>query len=390
MLASPAPITITLGVSFDASPEPFMNRFSLLVFALSSCVLTSVGTVSAGPQSDKIELGMVAPLTGDFAPYGRHIQKGVELAQSELENKGLTTHLIAEDGCLPAQVRSALAKLTSVDRISALVGSYCVIGMVASESALESTKTVGFQTSGGTKEILGAGDYLYTTSAKTADEASALAELAYNKLKLRNAAILYLTTQWGEEFNQVFSERFKALGGTITGTVTNPIGQNDFRTELVKLRTGNPDALVIVHLASTLGIVIKQAREIGHTGQLLGTTDGEETSVIDQCGKSAEGLLLLAPEPKEETEQMKSFRRSFVTRYEHEPHPLSRHSYDATMLATTALTECKMDRECAKAWLYRVRDYRGASGSFSINADGGTTRTFVSKIVRNGQFIREE
>jgi ABC-type branched-subunit amino acid transport system substrate-binding protein len=87
---------------------------------------------------------------------------------------------------------------------------------------------------------------------------------------------------------------------------------------------------------------------------------------------------------------MNAFRNSFMARYGHEPHPLSRHSYDATMLASTALTECNMDRECAKAWLYRVSDYRGATGPLSINADGGTTRSFVAKIVRNGQFVREE
>lgn len=366
-----------------------MTRFSLSFLVLLSSVVGVVRLADAEAPAKMIKLGMVAPLTGDFAPYGAHIQQGIELAQSELARKGVSTHLTAEDGCLPAQVRAALGKLTSVDRISALVGSYCVIGMVASELALESTKTVGFQTSGGTKEILGAGDYLFTTSATTTDEASTLAELAYNKLKLRRAAILYLTTQWGEEFNQAFSDRFKAVGGTITGAATNPIGQNDFRTELVKLRAGNPDALVIVHLASTLGFAIKQAREAGHTGQLFGTTDGEESSVIDQGGKSAEGLMLLAPEPKEETEQMKEFRSAFMARFGHEPHPLSRHSYDATMLATAALSECKMDRECAKDYLYRVRDYQGASGLFSINADGGTSRSFVVKVVRNGRFVRE-
>ncbi len=357
---------------------------------LACCALSWIGIARAESQPQKVTLGMVAPLTGEFAPYGRHIQKGIELAQSMLEKQGIATHLIAEDGCLPTQVRSALAKLTSVDRISALVGSYCVIGMVASESALESSKTVGFQTSGGTKEILQAGDYLFTTSASTTDEAYGLAELAYNKLKLRSAGILYLTTQWGEEFNQAFTARFKALGGKITGTETNPMGQNDFRTELVKLRVGNPDALVIVHLAATLGIAIKQAREAGHTGQLLGTSDGEEASVIEKGGKSVEGLLLLASEPREETEPMKAFQGSFVARYGHEPHPLSRHSYDATMLATRALTNCAMDRECAKASLYRVSNYGGASGPVTINSEGGTDRSFVTKIVRNGQFVREE
>jgi branched-chain amino acid transport system substrate-binding protein len=167
------------------------------------------------------------------------------------------------------------------------------------------------------------------------------------------------------------------------------VSQRAPRTELVKLRAGDPDALVIVHLASTLGIAIKQARETGHTGQLFGTSDGEEASVIDQGGASAEGLQLLAPEPKEESEQMKMFQKAFVVRYGHEPHPLSRHSYDATMLATTALSECKMDRECAKERIYRVRDYQGASGSFSINSDGGTSRSFVVKVVRDGRFVRE-
>lgn len=362
----------------------------MLILTLLSWVLSPAWIANAESPSSKIKLGMVAPLTGDFAPYGVHIKQGIELAQFELESKGVSTHLVAEDGCLPAQVRSALGKLTAVDHISALVGSYCVIGMVASESTLERTKTVGFQTSGGTKEILGASDYLFTTSPKTTEEAFALAELTYNKLKLHSAAVLYLTTQWGEEFNKAFSERFIALGGKITGTATNPIGQNDFRTELVKLRTGNPDALVIVHLASTLGIATKQAREVGHAGQLLGTSDGEELSVIGQGGSSAEGLRLLAPEPKEETEQMKTFRRLFAERFGHDPHPLSRHSYDATKLTIAALTECKMNRECTKAWLYRVKDYHGASGLFSINADGGTSRSFVSKIIRNAQFVREE
>jgi branched-chain amino acid transport system substrate-binding protein len=358
-------------------------------FALVIYAVAALSTAYAQPENTIIQLGMVAPLSGDFAPFGVHVQKGIELAQSELERKGIPTRLIAEDGCLPTQVRSALTKLTSTDKIAALVGSYCVIGMLASESILESTKTIGFQTSGATKEILGVGDYLFTTAAKTTDEALALADHVYKKLGLRQAAVFYLTSQWGEEFSQAFGARFKALGGTITGVISNPIGQNSFRSELVKLRGGDPDALIFVHIASSLGIIIKEAREVGHKGRLFGTSDGEEQSVLDLAGKGAEGLLLLSPEPNAETDEMKKFRDQFVVRFGHQPHPLSRHSYDATLLTTAALKGCKMDRQCAKDTLYKTEDYKGASGTFSINADGGTNRSFIVKIVRGGRFERE-
>ena len=368
-----------------------MNGFRLQIVIACALYVLSAATLSCFAQSGPppMPLGMVAPLTGDFAPYGIHIQHGIELGVSELERRGIRTRLIAEDGCLPAQVRSALTKLTSQDKIAALVGSYCVIGMVASASILDSTRTIGFQTSGGTKEILGASDFLLTTAAKTADEAAALAQLAYNELGLRRAAILYLTTQWGEEFNQAFSKKFQSLGGTITGVATNPIGQNTFRSELVKLRSGEPDVLVIVHLSSTLGIAIKQARESGFRGQFLGTSDAEEESVIKEAGKNAEGMILLSPELEIEMEELRSFQKEFISKFGHQPHPLSRHAYDATILTGTALSECKAEPVCVRDRLYQIKDYRGASGIFSIDADGGTTRRFVAKIVRAGSFVRE-
>ena len=320
------------------------------LFLIVAASFFSIFQYSAAQDHPKtLTLGMVAPLTGDFAPYGEHIQRGVELGVDELTKRNIHARLVAEDACLPIQVRSALIKLTSQDKISALVASYCVIGMVAAAPILEKSKTIGFQTSGGTKEILEAGDFLFTTASKTKDEAIALANSAYKDLGLRKAAVLYLTTQWGEEFSQAFGDQFRRLGGIITGTSTNPIGQNTFRSELTKLRSGNPDTLLIVHLSSTLGIALKEARGIGFKGRFIATSDAEEDSVLKEAGNDAEDLLLLAPEAGVETEQMKSFDTKFRTKFHRTPHPLSRHAYDATVLAGTALFECKLDSNCAKS-----------------------------------------
>lgn len=331
---------------------------------------------------------MVAPLTGDYAPYGDHIRRGIELALDDLRVRGIKAETYYEDACLPAQTRSALSKLVSVNHIDGLAGSYCVIGMVASETILETARIVSFQTSGGTKEIVDAGEYLFTTAARTSSEAHKLAEYSFQNLNARKAAILYLTTQWGEEFQREFSQRFSELGGSITGRETNPIGVSSFRTELTRLRQGNPDVLVIVHLAQTLGIAIRQARESGFQKQILATTDSEEQSVLDAAGDYAEGLQFLVPEPPVDTEPMNRFAAAFRAKFRSDPHPLSRHAYDATILTAQALQECRKDGKCAKDRLYQVHDYSGASGEFSIEPDGGCTRDFSLKTIENGRFVK--
>jgi branched-chain amino acid transport system substrate-binding protein len=355
---------------------------------LSSLLAMAIWTNVTAAQVQTIRLGMIAPLTGAFATYGEHIRRGIEIASDDLKEKGINIEVSYEDGCLPAQVRSALTKLINLNLIDGLAGSYCVIGMVASKAILETNHIVSFQTSGATQEILNAGDYLFTTAGATAVEASKLAEHAYTKLGMRKVAILSLTTQWGDEFTTAFSKQFTQLGGKITGSETNAIGVNDFRSELTKLRGGTPDALVLVHVGQTLGFAIKQAREIGFTQQLLATADAEEDGVLKVAGDGAEGLQFFVAEPKVDTLEMMQFAGKFRKRFSREIPPLARHAYDATMLTANALNECQKNRECAKELIYKIESYSGASGVFSIESTGGVRREFALKMVKNKRFVK--
>ena len=85
---------------------------------------------------------------------------------------------------------------------------------------------------------------------------------------------------------------------------------------------------------------------------------------------------------------MKSFADKFFGRFHRPAHPLARHAYDATMLVATALDSCKLNEECAKDRLYQIKNYPGASGVFSIDPDGGTTREFVLKTIAQQQFVK--
>ena len=357
---------------------------SLMFFFVS---YSSIAWSQVTIQSQPIRLGMIAPLSGDFAPYGEQIRKGIEIARVDLQEQGISTEVYYENACLPMEVRSALSKLIEKNEIQGLVGSYCVIGMVAGKKLLEDSKIISFQTSGGTDEILNPENYLFTTGARTKDEARKLAEVAITDLKLKKVAILYLQTQWGQEFSDSFASRFVELGGQITGTAANLIGESNFRNELARLRFGNPDGLLIAHLGGTLGTAIKQAKSFGFQDkQLLATSDAEDQSVINVAGDLANGLKFVSSEVFGNLVEVVDFESKFILKYNEKPSALAKHSFDATMIAVRALVGCHLDKVCAKDEVSQIQNYRGASGIFSFDADGGTTREFLLREVVGRSF----
>ena len=358
------------------------------IFICNCFVFLFLALNSFASEPNSIRLGLISPLSGEWGAYGQHIKEGVELAQSDLEVGGLATKIFYEDACLPVQARGAVTRLISVDRIDGLVGSYCVVGLMAAAPLVEKSQLPSFHTSIVPQEMLDTGSYIFTTNARISDEAKKAAEYAFNQLKARKAAILYLTTQWGEEYQHFFAEKFSELGGEITGIQKNPIGGNDTRSQLTLLKKGNPDVLFIANVGSELANALKQARILGVGKSILSVNEAEEKEVVDIAKEAAEGLQFFVPEPREETTDMKKFSSKFIKRFRHKPHALARQSYDATILLASALSECDRDRRCVANKLYQVDNYSGASGVFSIQKDGGTRRSFILKVVKNGRFVR--
>lgn len=371
-----------------------MGPINMIIRFLGAVFLLILNAEVARAQANQavqhsMRLGMIAPLSGDFAPFGEHVRLGIELAQLKLREKGITAEIFYEDACLAVQARTAIKKLITVNRIDGLVGSYCVVGIVPSAPIIEQAKLVSFHTSPVPQELLNSGNHIFTTNSRIADEGYKLAEYAFGRLKARRAAVLYLTSQWGEEYNTHFTKRFAELGGVVTGAEYSGVDVTDFRAELLRLKAGDPDVILFVQWGGRLGTALKQARNLGLRGEYLTVNEAEESVVVSVAKDNAEGIQYFAPEPAIETTEMKHFNSEFVTYFKRPANPLSRHSYDATILTATVLAECNLDRACAQKKLYQTKGYSGASGLFSIDADGGVQREFTLKTVKNGEFVKK-
>ncbi|MEK7390909.1 MAG: ABC transporter substrate-binding protein, partial [Patescibacteria group bacterium] len=76
---------------------------------------------SSNLQTDKtaIKVGVIIPLTGDLAIIGEELKKGIDLAISELQFKGLNITAIYEDDRFDPKVTATAAnKLLNIDKVN--------------------------------------------------------------------------------------------------------------------------------------------------------------------------------------------------------------------------------------------------------------------------------
>lgn len=339
----------------------------------------------------EIRVAIVGPLTGDFASYGTEIQQGAQLAVDELNKRTGAEHvtLIAEDACLPATTVSAANKLTNIDHIDAVVGGYCVVGMIPMVPKFEAAHVIAFHSSAVPSSLLDAGEYIFSTNVSINNEAGQAAAYARLTLGVRTAAIMYVNTQWGEEYRDGFKKRFEELGGKVVSEIDLPIASADYRSELLRVKAAKPNLVFIAHVGPTIGNVLKQARTLGISLPVIGPHEAAEPIVAQTGGKAAEGLTVFAPAlPK--TAARAEFENAFSARFKRAPGLLASNAFDATHLAVSALRSCKdHDGACAKEIIYRTKDYAGVSGTFSVTEQGGTQKPFVRKVLVNGAFVEQ-
>ncbi len=331
-----------------------------------------------------MKVGIISPLTGDFGTYGSDVQKGISIA---LEEEGFKdVKIIYEDACLPKDASTAINKLIAVDEVDFISGVFCIISIEPILAITDPLNITVMMVASVPDSFLGISNNLFSSHFAIRDEAYAQAEFAYETLGARKAAILYLDNPFGVSYEKNFAERFENLGGAIVSREKLDVSGVDFRTSLTKANVKEPDAVLIVHLGKTLGLILRQARELNLKSKFIGTYEAEDISVIETSGNSAEGLWISSPSIDNQSAVV-SFKERFSERYGQPPTLISQNAYDAIKLQVSAFKQCSGNKECIRETLRNTRSYSGAGGQFNMSPEGTATKKIIFKQVQNGKFV---
>ena len=194
----------------------------------------------------------------------------------------------------------------------------------------------------------------------------------------------------GVDYGKYFKKYFQDYKGKIVSDQIVELSQVDFRTELTKIKSQNPDVIFIVQLAGSLGNFIKQTKELGIKSIVISNSEAEDPNMLKVAGESAEGFIILSAEPLEKTEAMLDFEKKYKEKFGDLPDDLAANAYDSLILQVIVYEKCKGDAECMKNELHKIKDYKGVSGVITIQADGSSLKPTMFKIIKNGTFVKYE
>ncbi|MGB2804969.1 MAG: ABC transporter substrate-binding protein [Candidatus Zixiibacteriota bacterium] len=370
-----------------------MKKLITIILILA---VASVGLILGCAKEEKeIRIGVILPLTGSLAKYGEWSKTALEIARDQINVaggiNGKRIELLLEDSrSEPKDAVTVFRKLVNLHRVPVIVGLIGSSEVLACAPVANETRTVLLSTVGASPKITEAGDYVFRVRISGTQEVTEIARIAYNKLGLKRMAVLFINTDYGLSYKDIFVQSFQELGGEILLAEGFDQGETDFRTHLTKLKKlERLDGVYLpTHITEGANIV-KQAREIGLRIQFLASNAIEGPELLQIAGDAAEGLIYTAPwyDPSSSETHIRRFDDEFFERTGMHSEMFAAHAYDALRIVASVLETNEYRAESIKKALYSVKEYPGVSGLTTFDSNGDVTKPVATKKVVGGRFI---
>ncbi|MEK6960356.1 MAG: penicillin-binding protein activator [Nanoarchaeota archaeon] len=341
-------------------------------------------------EKTPIKIGALLPLSGPNAKYGEEIRQGIELAREELNSQGGINGrnvevLYEDDQADPKTGVSAIQKLIDVEGVHVILGPWAS-GVALATAPIAEDKKVIMLAEAIAPAISDAGDYIFRIQASAVYYSMAAAQYLVS-VNATNAAVLYIDNDFGRSFKDAFIKDFTATGGRIVADEPYDASVPDFRTQLMKIKDSEPDAVMIIGYQETAN-AIKQMHEMGIKAQIVAGPPFENPAIIEALGKLAEGVRYTYHyDPRDPN--TKDFAERFRARYQMESGGFAPLMYDGFKIVSEALKKCGEDTNCIKSALYDTR-HNGVMGEISFDEKGDPHMPIIMKTVRDGKFVRFE
>ncbi len=356
-------------------------KYLLITAALLGLSLTAC----TKKNDNEIVLGHFASMTGSEATFGISTDEGLRLAFEEANAaggiKGKKIKLITMDDQGKAEEAAAVAtRLIEQEKVLVLIGEVASSRSLAVAPLAQNKKVPMVSPSSTNPKVTEVGDYIFRTCFIDPFQGTVMAKFAFETQKYKKVAVLRdVKSDYSVGLADFFVTKFKSLGGDVVGDVSYQSGDVDFKAQLTKLKSLNPDAILIPGYYTEVGLIARQARELGYKGTFLGG-DGWDSPKLSEIGQSAvDGAYFSNHFSNESTDPTAvEFMKRFQAKYNKTPDGLSSVAYDAGKIIIKALESAtELTRENIRGELAKIKDFQGATGKISIDSNRNATKSAV-------------
>ncbi len=350
---------------------------------------------SVQDDQKKFKIAVASPLTGDIAPLGQGIKRGVILAYIEITNKYPEVNVdlaYFDDRATESEAVNVAQKIVADTSIIGVVG-HLNSGCSIPASRVYNSKNILMITPASTNPKLTLQGYKNVFRlCPTDSQQGPVAARFLIKRGIKSVSVIDDKTEYGQGLAEEFRKEFEKLGGKVLSYDSIAVGTRDFKSLLTKVKSLNPQAIYFGGVYVEGSLLTKQADEVGLTVPFVGGDGLFTQNYINVAGNSSEGdIVTFIGEPIDETHPFyKKYRETFP---KEEIEPFDYYSYEAAKIIFAAYlyslsnsTSGGFDRELAIEYVAK-NEHQGLSSKFKFDEKGDNLNTtFTIYQISDGRF----
>lgn len=317
---------------------------TLALSSLTACGSKESAASDASNSGDEVLLGLIGPMTGDYANYGTSVRDGAQIAVDEINAaggvNGMKLALSTQDSQGdPDSAVSAYNKLMD-DGMDISLG--CVLSGEAASviTAAAADDILIITPTSSAKECIAANDKAFRICFNDPDQGTASANyIADNNLGTKIAVFYQSDIDYSDGLYETFQAQAAERGLEIVEVQTFTDGsKTDFSTQIDAIRASGCELVFLPIYAAEAATFLTQANGVLNDVIYFGCDglDGIQTKGVEM--DMIEGLMMLTPfaadAPDEAT---KTFVEKYVKVHGDTPDQFAADGYDAVYTAKAAM-----------------------------------------------------
>lgn len=366
---------------------------------------------------EELVIGLYGSLTGNDATFGQSTKFGAELALEELKETaqgrigGLPVRIVVEDDQgRPEEAATVVQKLINQDQVMAVLGEVASSRSLAAAPICQQAGVPMISPSSTNPKVTEVGDYIFRMCFIDPFQGTVMAKFAAENLAFKQVAILKdVRNDYSVGLAQFFTTSFAALGGSIVEEQAFSAGDQDFRAQLTAIKAKNPQAIYVPGYYTEVGLIARQAKELGIAAPLLGGDGWESDQLLQIGGEALNGAYYSNhfandnPDPR-----LQGFLQKFRAKFGNDPDAIAGLAYDGANVlfqamqklaeqdaeAFAGLSSSKAGSEARKNATKKLRDliatttnFPGVTGNITLDEHRNASKPAVVLAIKDGKKV---
>lgn len=381
-----------------------------LLWSIVPVLLTACGTSSNAPSAGEntsstggaIPIGIAVAQTSNVALLGQEQVAGAKLAEKYFNDRGgvngTPIKLVFQDTAGDEQgAINAFQTLINRDKVVGIVGPTLSQQAFSADPIADRAKVPVLGPSNTAKGIPEIGDFVGRVSAPVAIVApnAVKAALKINPQIKKVAVFFAQNDAFSKSETEIFQQTVKDQKLELATVQKFQTTDTDFQSQATAGINAKPDLVIVSGLAADGGNLVRQLRELGYKGLIIGGNGLNTSNLFPVCKKLCDGILIAqAYNPAQPNALNKAFRDAYLGQYKKEPPQFSAQAFTGVQVFVESLTAMSKANPTLKVNAQPIADLRVGlnkqllAGKYSTPL-GEISFTKVGEIVQQDFYVAQ-